>query len=84
MKELFKLMYPFIKPYLRLAIIATLCSFPIAAIKAYQAYFIKNVIDGIFDPNAPERLAFELAGIILSLAIINYPFRYFHYFGMMY
>lgn len=82
MKELFKLMYPFIKPYLRLAIIATLCSFPIAAIKAYQAYFIKNVIDGIFDPNAPERLAFELAGIILSLAIINYPFRYFHYFGM--
>jgi subfamily B ATP-binding cassette protein MsbA len=82
MLELFKLMYPYIRPFLRLAIIATLCSFPIAAIKAYQAYFIKDVIDGIFDPSASESLAFKLAGIVVGLAIINYPFRYFHYFGM--
>ena len=82
MLELFKLMFPFLRPFLRLAIIATLCSFPIAAIKAYQAYFIKDVIDGIFDPAAPESLAFKLAGIVMGLAIINYPFRYFHYFGM--
>ena len=68
-------MFPFLRPFLRLAIIATLCSFPIAAIKAYQAYFIKDVIDGIFDPAAPESLAFKLAGIVMGLAIINYPFR---------
>lgn len=79
---LLKQMYPYIKPYLRLAIFATLCSFPIAAIKAYQAYFIKDVIDGIFDPNAPETLAFQLAGIIVGLALLNYPFRFIHFYGM--
>ncbi len=82
MINLLKMMYPFIKPYLRLAIFATLCAFPIAAIKAYQAYFIKEVIDGIFDPKATEMLAYKLAGIVVGLAIINYPFRYFHYYGM--
>ena len=82
MINLLKLMFPYIKPYLKLAIIATLCSFPIAAIKAYQAYFIKDVVDGIFDPNATEDLAFRLAGIVIGLAILNYPFRYFHFYGM--
>lgn len=76
------MMFPFIKPYMRLAIIATLCAFPIAAIKAYQAYFIKEVIDGIFDPGATEDLAFRLAAIVVGLAVISYPFRYFHYYGM--
>lgn len=79
MIALLKQMYPYIKPYLRLAIVATLCSFPIAAIKAYQAYFIKDVIDGIFDPNAPESLAFQLGGIIVGLALLNYPFRFLHF-----
>lgn len=76
------MMFPFIRPYLRLAIIATLCAFPIAAIKAYQAYFIKEVIDGIFDPAATEQLAYRLAAIVVGLAIVGYPFRYFHYYGM--
>ena len=76
------MMFPFIKPYLRLAIIATLCAFPLAAIKAYQAYFIKEVIDGIFDPNATEELAYRLAAIVVGLAVVGYPFRYFHYYGM--
>ncbi len=82
MIKLLKLMFPFIRPYLRLAIIATICSFPIAAIKAYQAYFIKDVVDGIFDPNATEDLAFKLAGIVIGLAVLNYPFRYMHFYGM--
>ena len=75
-------MFPYIKPYLRLAILATLSSFPIAAIKAYQAYFIKDVVDGIFDPNATEELAYRLAAIVVGLAVLNYPFRYFHFYGM--
>ena len=82
MIQLLKLIYPYIKPYLKLAVLATLCSLPIAAIKAYQAYFIKNVIDGIFAPNASEAYAFELGGILIGLAVINYPFRYIHFYGM--
>jgi len=79
---LLKQMFPFLRPYLKYAIAATLCAFPIAAIKAYQAYFVKNVIDGIFDPNATEQYAYQLAGTLVALALINYPFRYFHFFGM--
>lgn len=75
-------MFPFLRPYLRMAVIATLCALPLAAIKAYQAYFVKNVIDGIFTPAATESLAFELAGILVVLGLVNYPFRYLHFFGM--
>jgi len=82
MINLLKLMFPYIRPYLKLVIIATLCSFPLAAIKAYQAYFIKNVIDGIFSPDASPEKAFQLAGIVIGLALINYPFRYIHFYGM--
>lgn len=75
-------MYPFIQPYMKLAIAATLCSIPLAAIKAYQAYFVKSVIDGIFAENATEAYAIELASILVGLALINYPFRYLHFYGM--
>lgn len=67
---------------MKLAVAATLCSVPLAAIKAYQAYFVKNVIDGIFTPQATEAYAIELAMILVGLGIINYPFRYLHFFGM--
>lgn len=79
---LLKQMFPYIRPYLKLAIFATLCSFPIAAIKSYQAYFIKDVIDGIFDPNTTEAFAFQLGAIVIGLAVINYPFRFIHFYGM--
>ncbi|MCT4642086.1 MAG: ABC transporter ATP-binding protein/permease [Bacteriovoracaceae bacterium] len=61
---------------------AFLCAFPLAAIKAYQAYFIKDVIDGVFEPGADVTVAYKLAGIIFGLAIINYPFRFIHFYGM--
>lgn len=75
-------MFPYLRPYLKVAIWASLCSIPLAAIKAYQAYFVKNVIDGIFDPAATTEYALQLAGILAGLAIINYPLRYFHFFAL--
>lgn len=59
-----------------------MCALPISAIKAYQAYFIKNVIDGIFKPDATEEYAYQLAAILVGLALLNYPFRYLHFYGM--
>lgn len=82
MLQLLKLMFPFIRPYLKLAVFATLCALPIAAVKAYIAYFIKNVIDGIFTPAATEQHAFELAAIVIGITVLNYPFRYIHFYGM--
>lgn len=82
MIQLLKLMFPYLRPYLKVAVWAALCSIPLAAIKAYQAYFVKNVIDGVFDPTATTEYALQLAGILVGIAIINYPLRYFHYFTM--
>ncbi|MAZ49938.1 MAG: hypothetical protein CME65_15355 [Halobacteriovoraceae bacterium] len=81
MLQILRQMFPFLRPYLRVAIIATLCSIPLAALKAYQAYFIKDVIDGIFEPGATEQVAFELAAILVAIGIVNYPFRYMHFYG---
>ena len=82
MFNLLKLMFPFIKPFLGLAVAATLCSIPLAAIKAYQAYFVKDVIDGIFKPGTTENDALMLGGILIGLALLNYPFRFVHFYGM--
>ena len=82
MFQLLKLIYPFIKPHLKLAILATICAIPIAGIKAYQAYFVKNVIDGIFSPTSTEAYAYQLGATLIGLALLNYPFRYIHFFGM--
>ena len=82
MIEILKKMYPYIKPYFRQAVLATLCALPIAAIKAYQAYFIKDVIDGIFSEDATLAYTLELASILIGLALLNYPFRYLHFYGM--
>ncbi len=82
MRQLLIRIFPYLKPYMALTITATLCALPLAAIKAYQAYFVKNVIDGIFKPDATEAYAFQLGATLVALAVINYPFRYFHFFGM--
>ena len=82
MLNLLKLMYPFIKPFIGLAVLATLCALPLAGIKAYQAYFVKDVIDGIFKPDATEAYALQLGGILVGLALLNYPFRFMHFYGM--
>jgi subfamily B ATP-binding cassette protein MsbA len=82
MIELLKRMYPYLKPNMKLAVMAALCSIPLAAIKAYQVYFIKNVIDGVFEETATLEYSLKLGAVLVGLGILNYPFRYLHYFGM--
>lgn len=82
MKKLIQQIWPYIRPYKKEAIIAALCLIPIAVTKSYIAYFIKNVIDGIFDPNATLQYSIELAGVIIGVTILSYPFRYIHHFGI--
>ena len=82
MISLLKLMFPFVRPYWKFALFSILLSLPLAAIKAYQAYFIKEVIDTIFLPNTTQQDAMRIAGIIIGLAIINYPIRFWHFYGM--
>lgn len=82
MINVLKLILPYIRPYLKYAILCALLAIPMACIKAFQAYFIKDVIDGIFDPTATFEYAVGLAGVLVGIAVINYPIRYIHYFGI--
>ncbi len=75
-------MFPYLKPFLKEAVLAALCSIPLAALKAYQAYFVKDVFDHGFSPTATQDDAIRLAMILAGLGILNYPLRYLHYFGL--
>ena len=82
MFEQIKKMWPYLKEFKTSALAALLCAFPLAAIKAYQAYLIKPVFDQGFGENASYEDAAKLAGLIFALALLNYPFRFYHFFGM--
>lgn len=84
LKDLIKRMFPYIKPVWKQVLAAALCSIPLAAIKGYQAYLVKDIIDKGFGPEATRGDAYNLAAILFGLAIFNYPFRYYHFFGMKY
>lgn len=75
-------MFPYIKPVWKQVLGAALCSIPLAGIKGYQAYLVKDIIDKGFSPDARFEDALYLAGILMALGVLNYPFRFYHFFGM--
>ena len=75
-------MFPYVRPVWKQVLAAALCSIPLAGIKGYQAYLVKDIIDKGFGPEATSSDAYALAAILFGLAIVNYPFRYYHFFGM--
>lgn len=82
MFQVLKLMFPYLRPFWKEALIASLLSFPMAAIKAYEAYLVKDIFDKGFAANSNFSDARNLALILIGLGIINYPLRFFHYFWM--
>ncbi len=82
MFEQLKRIWPYVEKYKNRAILAFLCSIPLAAIKAYQGYLVKPIFDKGFGAGASFEDALKLAGIVFGLALINYPFRFFHFYGM--
>ncbi len=82
MIELLKLMFPYLKPFWKKALFASLLSLPLAGIKAYEAYLVKDIFDKGFSPGSSYQEAYYLAGLLIFLGLLNYPLRYFHYFGL--
>lgn len=82
MLKVLKLMFPYLRPFWKEALFATVLAFPLAAIKAYEAYLVKDIFDKGFAPGSTPDDAYRLAAILVGLGIINYPLRYFHYFGL--
>jgi ATP-binding cassette, subfamily B, bacterial MsbA len=82
MLHVIRLMFPYLRPFWKEALIASLLSFPMAAIKAYEAYLVKDIFDKGFAANSDFTDARNLALILIGLGILNYPLRFFHYFWM--
>lgn len=82
MFSVLKSMFPYLRPFWKQALLATLLSFPLAGIKAYEAYLVKDIFDKGFAAGSSFDDARNLALLLIGLGVINYPLRYFHYFTL--
>ncbi|MFP5489954.1 MAG: ABC transporter ATP-binding protein [Bacteriovoracia bacterium] len=82
MLEVLKLMFPYLRPFWKQALTAALLALPLSAIKAYEAYLVKDIFDKGFSAGSTSDEAFKLAAILVGLGILNYPLRFFHYYGL--
>lgn len=82
MLKVLKLMFPYIRPFWKEAVFAALLALPLAAIKAFEAYLVKDIFDKGFSPDSTSQDALILALILVGLGILNFPLRYFHYYGL--
>ena len=58
-------MFPYLRPFWKEALIATLLAFPLAGIKAYEAYLVKDIFDKGFAAGSPFDDALRLALILI-------------------
>lgn len=82
MLNVLRLMFPYLRPFWKEALLASLLALPLAGIKAYEAFLVKDIFDKGFSPNSTFEEAAKLALILVGLGILNYPLRYFHYFTL--
>jgi subfamily B ATP-binding cassette protein MsbA len=82
MLQVLKMMVPYLRPFWKEALFATMLALPLAGIKAYEAFLVRDVFDKGFAAGAPASEAWRLAGILLALGVLNYPLRFFHYYGL--
>ena len=82
MLKVLKLMFPYLRPFWKEALLATLLAFPLSAIKEYEAFLVKDIFDKGFSPNSTFEDARNLALLLIGLGILNFPLRYYHYFGL--
>lgn len=82
MLKLIKLMFPYLRPFWKQALVAIILVAPLSAIKAYEAYLVKDIFDKGFAAGSTFEDARNLALLLIALGTINYPLRYFHYFGL--
>ncbi len=75
-------MFPYLRPFWKEALFAALLAIPLAAIKAYEAYIVKDIFDKGFSPDSTFEDAKNLAWLLIGLGVLNFPLRYFHYFGL--
>lgn len=82
MLNVLKLMFPYIKPYWKEALFCALLAIPLSGIKAFEAYLVKDIFDKGFSKDSSFADVRNLALILVGIGVLNYPLRFFHYFGL--
>jgi subfamily B ATP-binding cassette protein MsbA len=80
--KLLKELYPYFRPYKKMALAAFLLSFVLAAITGAQVKLIKPIFDQGLSGKATINEVYFLAGSLLLLGIINFPTRFYHFYWM--
>jgi len=81
-KKLASQLWPYIKPYKKMAIASFLLSFVLAALTGAQVKLIKPIFDqGLSGKSTLNEILF-LAGALLILGIANFPARFYHFYWM--
>jgi subfamily B ATP-binding cassette protein MsbA len=80
MKQYIKNLYPWVKEDLSWFILTFIISLPLGIIKGYQTFLIKDLFDHGFSQTADATAAYKLAAMIVGLQILNYPFRFYHFY----
>lgn len=75
-------MFPYLRPFWKQALAAALLALPLSALKAWEAYLVKDVFDRGFAAGSPPEEAYRLAALLVLLGVANYPLRFIHYYGL--
>lgn len=82
MQKLIKALLPYLKPHRAKVFWSIILTLPLAAIKGYQAYLVKPIIDRGLSAQSTFSEALWLAGLLFALALLNYPARFLHFYLM--
>jgi subfamily B ATP-binding cassette protein MsbA len=81
-KKLIKQLFPYLKPYKKMAVGAFLLSFVLAGLSGAQVKLVKPIFDQGLIGKASQHEIFTLAGMLLLIGLINFPARFFHFYWL--
>lgn len=81
-KKLVKQLWPYLKPYKKMAIASFLLSFVLAALAGAQVKLVKPIFDKGLSGDSSLNEVLTLAGLLLFVGILNFPTRYYHFYWM--
>lgn len=81
-KKLVKQLWPYLKPYKKMAIASFLLSFVLAALAGAQVKLVKPIFDKGLSGDSSLNEVLTLAGLLLFVGIVNFPTRYYHFYWM--
>lgn len=72
--------WPYVGNYKKQLYIAYAFSIPLAAIKTYQTYIVKDIFDHGFSTTTEFKTVLFTAGVLFFSQLINHPIRLYHFY----